>query len=292
MSAEIVAGVSDGRNGFVELDWAAREAQLRGDTLRLVRAYHHGTKMYPWESRVDAMITEDLRDHAQRRVEIALDHLKAAWPDVPVEISLVDGPAADVLIGYTATAALTVVGSRQLSALGATVIGSVSSAVTALANGPIVVAGASCGSLPANGFVVVGLDGLGNTDEVLGFAFDYAALHERDIHVLACIRHPLRRPGGAGHTADAELRRARAWLADTVGPWQNKYGGIDVRLSASPDEPVTALAAAAYGQEIVVLGGHRARVRSTAMIGSTRQGVLHHATCPVAVVHPRPAATE
>lgn len=285
---QIVAGVGDGRNGYVELDWAAREARLRGVSLQLVRAYHHGTKMYPWESKVDALIADDLRRAAQRRADIALDHLRAAWADVPVDLRVVDGPAADVLVGYTATAALTVVGSRQLSAVGASVLGSVSSAVAALAAGPVVVAGASCGSASADGYVVVGVNGLENTDEVFGFAFDYAARHQRSIHALVCITHPLRRPSGWRGEDGAELRRAEAWLADTVGPWQNKYPGVDVRLSASPDDPVTALAAASYGQDLVVLGGRRPRVRAAAMIGSTRQGVLHHAACPVAIVHPRP----
>jgi nucleotide-binding universal stress UspA family protein len=36
---------------------------------------------------------------------------------------------------------------------------------------------------------------------------------------------------------------------------------------------------------VLVLGGHRRPHLSVALLGSVVRGVLHHATCPVAVVH-------
>jgi nucleotide-binding universal stress UspA family protein len=55
------------------------------------------------------------------------------------------------------------------------------------------------------------------------------------------------------------------------------------------DHPVAALVAAATAQDLLVVGSHSRHARVAAMLGSVSQGVLHHATCPVAVVHPRAA---
>ena len=49
------------------------------------------------------------------------------------------------------------------------------------------------------------------------------------------------------------------------------------------DHPVAGLVSAATGQELLVVGRRGAHPRADALLGSVAQGVLHHATCPVAV---------
>jgi nucleotide-binding universal stress UspA family protein len=53
------------------------------------------------------------------------------------------------------------------------------------------------------------------------------------------------------------------------------------------DHPVAGLVAASAGQDLLVVGSRSGHARVAALLGSVSQGVLHHATCPVAVVHPR-----
>jgi len=53
------------------------------------------------------------------------------------------------------------------------------------------------------------------------------------------------------------------------------------------DHPLAGLVAAADGEDLLVVGSRSAHARVAALLGSVSRGVLHHATCPVAVVHPR-----
>jgi nucleotide-binding universal stress UspA family protein len=62
--------------------------------------------------------------------------------------------------------------------------------------------------------------------------------------------------------------------------------GIDVKTKLVHSHPVQALLDEADGAELIVVGS-RGRGGFTGMLlGSVSQAVLHHAACPVAVVHP------
>ncbi|HVU92061.1 MAG TPA: universal stress protein, partial [Jatrophihabitans sp.] len=268
-----------------ELDWAARESLSRKAALHVVRAYHLSEGTLPWASYVDRELTADLRQAARSHLDAALAHLARKWPEVPATGTAVDGPAADVLVARSATGALTVVGSRRLGALGGIALGSVSTVVAAAAGGPVVVAGGPA-ALPGEAAeVVVGVDGGEQTGDVLGFAFDHASRHGRPLHAVFCWPRDL--------LADARWRapqpgpeRADRWLAEQLAGWQEKYPDVPVRRGVVRDHAVAGLVAASAGQELLVVGSHSRHARVAALLGSVSQGVLHHATCPVAIVHP------
>jgi nucleotide-binding universal stress UspA family protein len=285
----VVVGLGDGRGGHPELDWAAREAQARKRPLHIVRGYELVQATLPWPSSSDRMIRADLRRGAQQRITRAVAHVRAGWPGVEVDGVAVDGRVAETLIQASRTAPVTVLGSRRLGALGAAVLGSVSSVVAAAGSGPIVVTGRP-GALPGEAApVVVGVDGSEFTEDVLGFAFDYATRHGRDLHAVFCWRlDPL---------AEAQWRpappapaRAERWLAEMMAGWREKYPDVETHQSVVRGHPVEALVATAAGADILVVGSHSRHARMSALLGSVSQGVLHHSTCPVAVVHP-PAAS-
>src|SRR5581483_4014424 len=95
-------------------------------------------------------------------------------------------------------------------------------------------------------------------------------------HAIYC--HQRRQP---------EPERAEGWLADLVGGWRGKYPDLDVSTSVVDGHPVERLVSAALGSELLVVGPHAHRRRLPALLGSVSQGVLHHARCPVAIVHRR-----
>jgi len=68
-------------------------------------------------------------------------------------------------------------------------------------------------------------------------------------------------------------------LAEALAGWRDKDPDVEVREVVVRDRPARALVAAAMTAELLVVG-HRARRAP----GSTTHGVLHRATCPVAVV--------
>ena len=68
--------------------------------------------------------------------------------------------------------------------------------------------------------------------------------------------------------------------------WQEKFPDVAVVHKVVLGHPVPMLVSRAADARLLVVGSHgRGAVRSVLM-GSVSHGVLHHASCPVAVVRP------
>jgi nucleotide-binding universal stress UspA family protein len=282
----VQVGLGDRREAMPEIDWAAAEAQARGASLRVVRVYHLAQGTQPWMTSTDVLLIEDLRRDAERRLRAAVGYLAERWPEVEVDGVAIDGFAWDVLIEGSAAAALTVLGSRQLGAIGAVALGSVSTVVAAAAHGPVVVASRPGAAPGEPGSVVVGVDGSEHGDEVLAFAFDYASRHRRPLHAVYCWRPDVlvTSQWRAAHPAPEQADR---WLAEALAGWQEKYPDVQTHRGVVRDHPVGGLVAASAGQDLLVVGSRSRHARIAVLLGSVSQGVLHSAACPVAVVHPR-----
>jgi nucleotide-binding universal stress UspA family protein len=282
----VLAGLGDAQDGIPALDWAAREAQARNAELHVVRCYFSLSGIVPWETSDDQVVVGDLRDAAMKRLRDAVAHVKQSRPQVRVTGEVVAGDPADFLVEQSRNADVTVLGSRHIGRLGATVLGSVSVAVAARASGPVVVVEGPPGDPAEHPAVVVGVDGSAASEEALGFAFDYAARHGRALRAVFCWRPDL--------AAEMKWRpeqpppeRAERWLAEAVAGWREMYPDVVVHRAVIRAHPVEGLVAEALAQELLVVGAHARHPRVAEVLGSVSLGVLHHATCPVAVVHQR-----
>jgi nucleotide-binding universal stress UspA family protein len=284
-SGAVVVGLGTVRHGIPELDWAAREAQSRGRPLHVVRAYHLSQATLPWESSTDRVIIADLRRVAEKHVRDAIGHVRTTWPDVSVEGVVTDGIAWDVLRDASCEADVTVLGSRHLNAVGCAVLGSVSTVVAASGAGAIVIVGSPAGDPAENPEVVVGVDGSEQMDSVLAFAFDYASRYRRPLRAIYCWSPDLLATMKWRPEPPAP-ERADRWLAEAVAGWQEKYPDVQVHRAVIRESAVPGLVLASASQDLLVVGSHSRHARIASLLGSVSQGVLHHATCPVAVVHP------
>ncbi len=278
----VLVGLGDAASGIPELEWAAREASSGHRTLQVVRAWNPETALLPWDNFADRAIKADLHKQAGDRLAGARAHLRGTWPDVDVDAQVVEGPPAQALVRLSARAHVTVLGSRHLGPVAGTVVGSVSAVVAARANGPVVVVEGPAGLRAENPDVVVGVDGSAATQDVLEFAFDYASRRGNALRAVLCYRPELVAVGHRRGLAD----RAERWLAELASGWQEKYPDVHIRRIVSPEHPVEALVAMSTGQELLVVGSHSRHARAS-LLGSVSQGALHHAVCPVAVIHPR-----
>jgi nucleotide-binding universal stress UspA family protein len=281
----VVVGLGTVRHGVPELEWAAREAESRNRPLRVIRAYHLSEATLPWESTTDRTLTDDLRHSAEKQVREAISHVRTRWPAVDVEGLVVDDVAWAALRDASRKAEVTVLGSRHLNAIGCALLGSVSTAVAASGSGPVVVVGSPAGDSAEQPRVVVGIDGSEHMDNVLAFAFDHASRHHCALQAVYCWSPDL--------LATMQWRpeppapeRADRWLAEAIAGWQEKYPDVQVHRGVIRESPITGLVLAAASQELLVVGSHSKHARLASLLGSVSQGVLHHATCPVAVVHP------
>ena len=272
-----------------ELEWAAREAHVRNRPLHIVHAYYLGQKTLPWDSMVDQTITSQMRNSAQRRLRRAVIHVKDMYPDLDVTPVAANGQPWIVLGQAAVTAELTVVGSRRHGVLGSAVLGSVSTVVAARGPGPVVVAANPPGDPTEDPAVVVGVDGSASMDDVLAFAFDYASAHQRRLRAVFCW-HPDLLAGMQWRGEPPAPERADRWLAEAVAGWQEKYPEVRLSRGVVRAFPAAGLVGESLSQELLVVGANSHHARIAALLGSVSQGVLHHATCPVAVVHPRDEA--
>jgi nucleotide-binding universal stress UspA family protein len=180
----------------------------------------------------------------------------------------------------TADAALLVVGNRHPSPLARGVFGSVSTSVVSESKCPVVVLSGPPGMLEERPQVVVGVAGVAHDEDVLGFGFDYARRHGLPLRAIFCwdpMFGDLRLP-------PPDIAKLR--LAESIAGWREQFPEVETHLVARRGDPVDVLVNTSASQALVVVGRRAPRMHFGAVLGSTSLGVVHHATCPVAVIPP------
>ncbi|MFJ5830737.1 universal stress protein [Streptomyces sp. NPDC093089] len=280
MSRPVTVGVDGSEGSAAAVDWAADEAALRGDGLRLVYAtrwaeHQLGAMKVSHEDRAGA--AEGVLAETERRVG-------SRQPDLAMTADEVEDAPVSVLLTAAAEAELLVVGSHGLGSVRGFVVGSVGQEVVAGAQRPVVLvrpgyekdsSGASGGGNRRK--VVLGLDVNDVKDELLDFAFDFAGRHRAPLEIVHTWHESfVHHPGAA-----AKDERATA-LAAAVRPFRDRFPATEVAEVSAHGRAAEHLVEAASDARMVVVG--RRRAARGAHIGSVTHAVMHHATCPVAVV--------
>jgi len=136
MTAGIVVGVDDSEGARAALRWALLEGARRHVTVTVLHAYHLDIA---WIDRGDIERWTAMEQHS---AEVTLGHILeevTAPPGVDLEVRVVDGLPAEVLIAASETAALLVVGSRGRGGLTGLLFGSVSQRCVERGRCPVVV---------------------------------------------------------------------------------------------------------------------------------------------------------
>jgi nucleotide-binding universal stress UspA family protein len=283
----VVVGIDPGHDNSSTLEWAAADARSRHAPLWIVCAHHtRGGALYlgTYGASVSNERDHDTRQAAEQSVALAVEDTARRNPDLDVRGDCMDGRPVDTLLELSRNAPLVVLGTRGRSALESVLLGSVSSAVSARAHGPVVVVRRVLPEAGTHPRVVVGVDASRHAETVLGFAFDHASRHTMPLRAILCWRND-------AYDMDwQELQtplseRAERWLAEAMAGWQEKYPQVPVATSVERVNPVSSLVAAGHAGGLVVVGARSAhRAALSSMLGSVSQGVLHHAPCPVAIV--------
>lgn len=280
----IVVGI-DGSGAEAAVRWAIQEAGSRKVSVRLVCAYrtapsyYQGLGMY-----VDS--PSDLarvRQVAESVIEKATAEAVAIDPEVDVDGEAVDGNPVPVLIEESRRSSVLVLGSRQRSTLRSSILGSVSAAVAARAECPAVVLRGPAALPEEHPAVVVGVDGTPASQALLEFGFEYASRRQSPLRAVLCW-HPDLLATMMWRPEPPPPTRAEAWLAETLAGWREKYPDVAVQSGVVREHPGTALAAESASAQLLVVGNRGRHAMTGTLLGSVSQAVLHHATCPVAVV--------
>ena len=134
----IVVGVDGSEGAAIALDFAMKEAALRGSKLRLVSA---------WEIPASVLASvvagkefyEEFRETAIRVARDAAELVAEQEPDVEHEEIVVEGQAAKVLLEHSEDAELMVVGRRGHGSFREMLLGSISRQVVVHAKCPLVI---------------------------------------------------------------------------------------------------------------------------------------------------------
>lgn len=281
----VVVGVDESAGASQAVAWGVDEARSRAVGLRLVCAYgsalsYGGLAMYgslpPADPTLAQEVTADLLAKAAARVhELA--------PELDVTTHVVDDEAPRALIDQSTRVSLIVLGSRHLASVGSVLLGSVSAAVSARASCPVVVLRGPAGLSAEHAAVVIGVDGHPNSEGVLEFGFDYASRRCVPLRAVLCW-HPDRLAEMMWRAEPPAPAQAQVWLSEALAGWREKYPDVEVHSSVIRGHPVAALVTASAAQDLLVVGCRRRHALAGTLLGSVSQGVLHHATCPVALI--------
>lgn len=271
----ILAGY-DGSPGSGEaLAWAAAEATSRRSPLTVCSAWAPGYPALPGEVTAFDLARRSGERTLAQGVQLVHDLM------VPVGIRplLTAGPAAVVLCEHSARAEMLVVGARGQGGFEGLPLGSVSSQVTAHALGRIVVVRRHWRRVPnhAPPVIVVGAEGSAASEPAVEFAFEEAAYHGTALLAVCALADS---PGNLGAARQIEESFERL-----IDRYEKAHPEVVVGRHVTQGCARTALLGAAGGAQLLVVGARGRGGIEGMMLGSVSSALLHHAPCPVGIVH-------
>ncbi len=294
MLRPVVVGLDGSRESLAAADWAAREALRRGLPLRLVHAWEGG--MPADESELPEL--EAPRYWARRILRGAMDRLNERCPQVHLSADQVSRPAADALVAAGDEAELLVLGSRAFSGFGGFMAGSVALATVARVTRPVVLVRADqtledehtqdaehrASAYTPYRAVVVGMDPASPSEELLGFAFESAALRAAPLRVVHAWQLPYV-PRALEAKARKDVRAAAVRALDAVlAPWRARFPSVEVHELVEEGRPAQQLLNATQDAGLLAVGRRIRPARIGVHTGPVAHAVMHHVRCPVAIV--------
>jgi nucleotide-binding universal stress UspA family protein len=283
--APVVVGVDGSADAGLAVDLAAWEADRRHATLRLVCAvrpvYAYGMVSTGYDLDRQVRDLDNLLTGVSARVA-------GRYPDLPVATAVVQGVPASVLVDESRTAQLVVVGSRGLGGFASLLVGSVSAQVAAHAKAPVIVvrppAVPGGRDIPGAGPVVVGVDGSTGSAAAVEFAFEEAAARGNGLIAVYAWGDMPYDVGTTDRRVEQDV--ADTALAEALAGWRDKYPTVPVQHRAIYSlVPVHTILDQSAGAGLIVVGPRGRGGFSGLLLGSVGDGLVRHATAPIAVVH-------
>lgn len=282
----LVVGADGSEPSLRAADWAADEAVLRGVPLRVVYAHL-------WDRYEGSALARDLarpagppspRDIADAGARRAL----AGHPGLRVAVEVVPEEPEYALVRAGRHAAALVVGTRGRSGVAEMLLGSVSLAVAAHADCPVIVLRGSHDNQaapPVHGRVVVGVGE--DVKDPAAMRFAVAEARRRGVALEAVrawrcparesVDHPLMTGEPARlyeERAAEELKTALRDVPDDLRVYRRTVEGYARRV----------LLDASHRADLLVVGARRRDGHVGLQLGRVAHGLLHHSACPVVVV--------
>jgi nucleotide-binding universal stress UspA family protein len=283
----IVVGTDGSEASLRAVEWAAREAVLRGVSLRIVSAASLLPGMVPLQTRPDRDAVADLiRSERERALAAAAERAAQTAAGVLIDAVRLENQPAQAVTESGSGASMLVLGSRGIGAFAAMVLGSVSRYAAAHASCPVVVVRDETGAVHRR--IGVGIGDLDDCADSLTFAFEEATLRQASLIAVHAWHAPSTGTSRAGRAFTTSGRRladeqvARE-LEEFLDSWRQKYPEVPVSQEVVPGHPARALVGLSARADLVVIGRH-ARHPSLQGPGTVRHAVLNHVHGTIAIV--------
>ena len=279
----IVAATDGSEESLRAVDWAAREAVLRGAPLRIVSAATLLPRMTE-DHHVSGYetVTDAITEHRDAGLAAATERAAKAAPGLLIDADHLEGAPAQAVTDAGAGALMLVVGSRGSGAFAALILGSVSRYAATHASCPVVVVREE--TTAARRQIGIGIARAEGSAAALTFAFEEAALRKASLVVVHAWNMPedMSRAGtlrAAPGLKEIEEANARA-LDALVSEWEAKYPDVPVSQDVVRGHPGRALAGLSARTDLVVVGRRSAHHGP----GTVTHAVLNHAHGPIVTV--------
>jgi nucleotide-binding universal stress UspA family protein len=275
ITAPIVVAVDGSDSAREAMSWAAHEASRRHIGLTIV---HVAADLAAALAQGRAWLDE--AEAAARR----------AVPALTTSAEMMSGPVVETLVAVSTWADTLVLGTRGIGGFAGLLVGSTAIDVTTRARCPVVVVRSPGPQVPppASGPIVVGVDD-GSAEEATEWAFAEAALRDAPLIAVHTWSEGALSQGWdtVPYILDFQALNdaMRGMLADRMAQWREKFPSVRLELATALDSPAHALIEHSRHAQLVVVGTRGRRPLAGALLGSTSHALLHHAACPVAVVH-------
>jgi nucleotide-binding universal stress UspA family protein len=141
--------------------------------------------------------------------------------------------------------------------------------------------------------IVVGVDGSETAGEALKLAAAEARLHGARLRIVVVWQVSAAAYGGGfaafdQRTLDAFPDHAQSVADEAAATVAELAPGVECSTVVLNGQPAEALLGASADADLVVVGSRGLGGFKRLMLGSVSDQVVHHASCPVLVVHPKP----
>lgn len=291
----VLVGVDGTDASYKAVWWAANYTKHAGLELQIVCAYSLPSYAAVSFDATYSALGDDAMAHTDAQEILARAKSIADEQGVKASTLIVTGDPASVFVELSRNYHLIVIGNRGKGGLAERLLGTTSSSLPAYAYCPTVVVPFTDDDDEllhlSNTItrVAVGSDESKWGLKALQLAADFAASWGAELTVLSAV--PVY-GAGSGMFSLAPSQEDQQHIVDSylddlrtrVQPIRDKYPHLDINLKVVPGSAVDALARASANNDVVVVGS-RGRGGFTGLIlGSTSQGLIQHAQCPIYVV--------
>jgi nucleotide-binding universal stress UspA family protein len=269
----IVVGTDGSAQAARAVEWAAREAVLRGAPLRIVSAAEMPPRMSAPapDTGVETVATHLIGDR-DRALAAGASAALAAAPELLIDTDPVDGAPAQAVADSGSGAQLLVVGSDGHGSFAAMTLGSVSRYAAVHASCPVAVFRDATAA--TDRLVVVGIRSPQDCGPALAFAFEEAHLRKAALLAVHAWQFPDSRAA----------EEAAGKLDDVLNDCRGGYPDVDASRDVVHGHPGKVLADLSARADLVVLGRHSTNGRLAPGPARVIHAVLSHASGSVAIV--------